>query len=91
MGDYKKSYSNNADDKSVKKIKRQPKKKVCTYCVEKATSIDYKDIAKLKRATTEKGKILPRRTSGICAKHQRQLATAIKRAREMALMPYKAE
>ena len=78
------------DDKS-KKIRRQPKKKVCAFCVEKATDIDYKDVAKLKRYITEKGKIMPRRTTAVCAHHQRLLATAIKRARIMALLPFKAE
>ncbi len=70
---------------------RAPKKKVCTFCVEHIDEIDYKDIAKLRRFITEKGKILPRRMSGVCAKHQRVLATAIKRARVMALLPYKAD
>lgn len=71
--------------------KRAPKKKVCLFCVEHADSIDYKDAAKLRRFITEKGKILPRRMSGVCARHQRLLATAIKRARVMALLPYKAD
>ena len=71
--------------------KRVPKKKVCVFCVEHATEIDYKDVAKLRRFITEKGKILPRRMSGVCAKHQRPLANAIKRARVMALLPYKAD
>ena len=78
------------DDKS-KKFKRAPKKKVCTFCVEKIEEIDYKDVAKLKRFITEKGKIIPRRASGVCAEHQRQLAIAIKRARAFALLPYKGE
>ncbi|MCM1455647.1 MAG: 30S ribosomal protein S18, partial [Bacteroides sp.] len=60
-------------------------------CVEHIDEIDYKDVAKLRRFITEKGKILPRRMSGVCAKHQRVLATAIKRARVMALLPYKAD
>jgi small subunit ribosomal protein S18 len=68
-----------------------PKKKVCTFCVDHVTEIDYKDVAKLKRYVTESGKILPRRMSGVCAKHQRPLATAIKRARIMALLPFKAD
>ena len=82
--------------KAPRPPKRAPKKKVCTFCVEHAETIDYKDAAKLRRFTTEKGKILPRRMSGVCAKHQRLLATrllatAIKRARVMALLPYKAD
>ena len=70
---------------------RKPKKKICSFCVDKVTSIDYKDIVKLRRYTTERGKILPRRISGNCAKHQRQLSEAIKRARAIALLPYTAE
>ena len=71
--------------------KRMPKKKVCKFCVEKAIDIDYKDTAKLRKYITEKGKMLPRRMTGVCAKHQRILAAAIKRARVMALLPYKAD
>lgn len=84
----KKNY--NDDDKN-RKMRRMPKKKVCAFCVEKVESIDYKDVTRLKRYITEKGKIIPRRTSGVCAEHQRELATAIKRARVMALLPFKAE
>lgn len=67
---------------------RRPKRRVCSFCVDKVESIDYKEVGKLKRYTTERGKILPRRTSGNCARHQRQLTTAIKRARIVALMPF---
>lgn len=67
---------------------RRPRKKVCAFCAEKAKSIDYKDTAKLKKFIGETGKIAPRRAPGVCAKHQRELATAIKRARVMALLPY---
>lgn len=70
---------------------RKPKKKVCSFCVDKVQSIDYKEVPKLRRYTTERGKILPRRISGNCAKHQRQLTVAIKRARNMALLPFTAE
>ena len=83
--------NNNAasyDDKNPKKVKRTPKK-VCAFCNDKAETIDYKDTAKLKRYITEKGKIIPRRTTGVCACHQRELTTAIKRARVMGLLPYK--
>lgn len=90
MSDKKPVRNNDSDDKG-KKMRRAPKKKVCAFCVEKAEDIDYKDTAKLKRYITEKGKIMPRRTTGICAEHQRQLATAVKRARIMALLPFKAE
>ncbi|MCL2796478.1 MAG: 30S ribosomal protein S18 [Firmicutes bacterium] len=71
--------------------KRPPKRKVCAFCVEKIAVIDYKDFGKLKRYITEKGKIVPRRQSGTCASHQRELAVAIKNARLMALLPFKAE
>ncbi|MBO4284504.1 MAG: 30S ribosomal protein S18 [Clostridia bacterium] len=64
------------------------KKKVCVFCVEKAQDIDYKDTARLRKYISERAKILPRRVSGTCAKHQRDLTTAIKRARFMALLPY---
>lgn len=79
------------NEEKGKRVRRAPKKKVCAFCVEKAEEVDYKDVAKLKRYITEKGKIIPRRTSGMCAEHQRALATAIKRARIMALLPFKAE
>ena len=64
------------------------KKKVCIFCVDKVDGIDYKDVAKLRKFITERAKILPRRVSGTCAKHQHELNTAIKRARQMALLPY---
>jgi len=64
------------------------KKKVCQFCQDKIEHIDYKDTARLRKLTTERAKILPRRISGTCAKHQRQLTVAIKRARYMALLPY---
>ncbi len=71
-----------------KRFKKTSRKKVCSFCVEKSTCIDYKDINKLKRYITERGKILPRRQTGTCAEHQRELTVAIKRARFMALLPY---
>lgn len=67
------------------------RRKVCTFCVDKVEAIDYKDVAKLRRYMSERGKILPRRMTGTCAKHQRQLTEAIKRARHVALLPYTAE
>ncbi|MBP2630319.1 MULTISPECIES: 30S ribosomal protein S18 [Anaerosinus] len=70
---------------------RKPKKKVCSFCVDKVEAIDYKDVPKLRRYVTERGKILPRRISGNCAKHQRQVTVAIKRARNIALLPFTAE
>lgn len=88
----KKNINKNVDmDDKTKKFRRAPKKKVCAFCVEKVEEIDYKDIAKLRRFVTEKGKIIPRRASGVCAEHQRQLAIAIKRARAIALLPFKGE
>ena len=70
---------------------RRPRRKVCTFCVDKVEHIDYKDVAKLRRFITERGKILPRRISGNCAKHQRQVTVTIKRARNIALLPFTAE
>ena len=70
---------------------RKPRRKVCQFCVEKVQHIDYKDVMRLRRFTSERGKILPRRMTGTCAKHQRQLGTAIKRASTIALMPYVSE
>ncbi len=67
---------------------RRSRKRVCSFCVDKAKDIDYKDTAKLRKYITERGKILPRRISGNCAKHQRCLTDAIKRARSIALLPY---
>ena len=67
---------------------RKPRRKVCQFCVEKVQHIDYKDVTRLRRFTSERGKILPRRMTGNCAKHQRQLSEAIKRARHIALLPY---
>ena len=64
------------------------RKKVCVFCADKIDYIDYKDTVRLKKCVSERAKILPRRISGACAKHQRQLTVAIKRARHVALMPY---
>ena len=74
-----------------KSFKRIPRRKVCVFCQEKTAEIDYKDINRLKKSVAESGKILPRRMTGTCAKHQRELSTAIKRARVAALLPFKAE
>jgi small subunit ribosomal protein S18 len=67
---------------------RKGRRKVCALCVDKVENIDYKDIARLRRYMSERGKILPRRVTGTCARHQRALTTAIKRARQVALLPY---
>lgn len=69
-------------------MNRGKRKKVCIFCADKVAFIDYKDSAKLRKFISERGKILPRRISGACAKHQRELNTAIKRARQVALLPY---
>ena len=79
------------DRKQLRPRRPRTRRKVCRFCVEKATSIDYKDIRKLQGFITEAGKIMPRRMSGVCAEHQRDLAIAIKGARIMALLPYVAE
>lgn len=71
--------------------KKRSKKKICSFCADKSSTLDYKDIHKLKKYITERGKILPRRISGNCAIHQRDLTQAIKRARHVALLPYTVE
>lgn len=91
MSDAKKRDRDNRemnDKKGGKQFKRRTRRKVCQFCVDKVEHIDYKDIGKLRKFLSEKGKILPRRISGNCAKHQRQMTTAIKRARHIALLPY---
>ena len=70
---------------------RKGRKKVCSFCVDHMEYIDYKDVAKLRRFISERGKILPRRVTGTCAHHQRALTVAIKRARHLALLPYTAD
>ena len=85
---------NKAADKDGASMKRRPmhrRKKVCVFCGKENNEIDYKDVAKLKKYVSERGKILPRRITGNCAKHQRALTVAIKRARHVALMPYVCE
>lgn len=67
------------------------RKKVCSFCADKQTAIDYKDTKKLSKYITERGKILPRRVTGTCSKHQRKLTAAIKIARQVALLPYTAD
>ncbi len=70
------------------RMNKRPRKKVCMFCVDRAETIDYKDIAKLKKCLSERSKILPRRVTGTCAYHQRELTVSIKRARHLALLPY---
>ncbi len=78
-----------SEEKKVQRPARRPlKKKVCAFCAAKKDDIDYKDVATLKKYITEKGKILPKRMTGTCSKHQRDIAVAVKRARQMALLPY---
>ncbi len=81
-----------AEEKRIERPRvRRAKRKVCAFCVDKVDHIDYKDVAKLRRYVTERAKILPRRITGTCAKHQRELTVAIKRARHLSLMPYVCE
>lgn len=75
-------------EKAERPVRRKGRKKVCMFCVDRVEAIDYKDIARLRKYISERGKILSRRTTGTCAQHQRDLTTAIKRARMVALLPY---
>ncbi len=75
----------------INKKRGRRKKRVCAFCADKNNTIDYKDVNKLKKYVSERGKILPRRITGNCAKHQRVLTVAIKRARHIALLPYTME
>ena len=70
---------------------RKGRRKVCSFCVDKIDTIDYKDVARLRRFVSERAKILPRRVTGTCARHQRELTVAIQRARQIALMPFVSE
>ena len=79
-----------AMDRSSRPMHRG-RKKVCSFCVDRVETIDYKDIARLRKFISERAKILSRRTTGTCARHQRELTTAIKRARQIAIMPYTAD
>ena len=81
---------NNNDDDPMPR-QRRIKKKVCAFCADQNLVIDYKDAEKLRKYVSEKGKILPRRVTGLCAKHQREVTVAIKRARHIGLLPYTAE
>jgi small subunit ribosomal protein S18 len=70
---------------------KRPHRKVCSFCVEKVDYIDYKEVSRLRRFVSERGKILPRRVTGTCAKHQRPLTLALKRARAIALLPFTSD
>ena len=76
------------DAQKQNQFKTRKKKKVCMFCADKIEHIDYKDVVRLRKCVSERAKILPRRITGTCAKHQRQLTVAIKRARHIAIMPY---
>jgi small subunit ribosomal protein S18 len=87
---------NNRDDRNDRGDRgdrrgRKGRKKVCSFCVDKVDVIDYKDIAKLRRFLSDRAKILPRRVTGTCAHHQRELTISIKRARHLALLPFVSE
>lgn len=86
----KKNRKNTKTSKNDKPFRR-PRKKICNFCVDKVEEIDYKDVEKLKKYVSDKGKILPRRVTGTCAKHQRKLTEAIQRARQIALLPFSVE
>ncbi|XOQ44793.1 MAG: 30S ribosomal protein S18 [Clostridium sp.] len=85
--------ADNQNDRPVRERKsgRKGRKKVCSFCVDKVDTIDYKDVAKLRRFISERAKILPRRVTGTCAHHQRELTVAIKRARHLALLPFSSD
>lgn len=70
---------------------RKGRRKVCSFCVDKVETIDYKDVPRLRKFISDRSKILPRRVTGTCAAHQRELTTAIKRARHVALLPYTSD
>jgi len=76
---------------AIRRRKRFLRKKICRFCADKIVLMDYKDVRRLRNLITERGKIIPRRISGNCARHQRQLTVAIKRARHLALMPFTVE
>ena len=78
-------------DSPMKRRGGRRRKKVCVFCGKENNEIDYKDVAKLRKYVSERGKILPRRISGTCAKHQRELTSAVKRARNIALLPFTTE
>ena len=77
--------------RAIKAKDRRPKRKPCSFCIEKAVDVSYRDVNRLRKYISERGKIVPRRISGNCAKHQRMLTVAIKRARVIAFLPYVSE
>ncbi len=82
---------NDKSDAPARRRMGRRKRKVCIFCTGENNKVDYKDVATLKKFVSERGKILPRRVTGNCARHQRAITTAIKRARNIALMPYTVE
>ena len=80
-----------ATKKRAQKKERRPKRKVCNFCTDKIADINYKDVARLRKYISERGKILPRRISGNCARHQRLLTVSVKRARVIAFLPFASE
>ena len=88
---YNKTEKGDRSEAPIKRRGGRRRKKVCVFCGENNSVIDYKDVNKLKRYVSERGKILPRRITGNCAKHQRALTVAVKRARHIALIPYVVE
>ena len=91
MADYNRSERSDRPEKDRRSMGRKGRRKVCSFCVDKVDEIDYKDIAKLRRFISERAKILPRRVTGTCAHHQRELTVAIKRARHLALLPFSSD
>ena len=91
------AYSNDRNDRNDRQDRdrrpggRKTRKKVCSFCVDRIDTIDYKDVAKLRRFISERAKILPRRVTGTCAGHQRELTLSIKRARHLALLPFSSD
>ena len=75
----------------MEKRSRKPRKKVCAFCMDKIEVIDYKDVPRLRRFLSDRAKIIPRRVTGTCARHQRQLTVAVKRSRHVAFLPYVGE
>ncbi len=88
MADKKQNRRNNRSDDDFNPRFRKMRKKVCALCADKDLVIDYKDAEQLKKYINDKGKILPRRATGACAKHQRDITLAVKRARHIAILPY---
>ena len=80
-----------AYEKNDRRPNKKGHKKVCSFCVDKVERIDYKDVDKLRKFTSDRAKILPRRVTGTCAAHQRELTTAIKRARHLELLSYTSD